>query len=214
MFSKERRSTGVAFFALTFSFQPALFMTARITPQTPLFMDRDGVINVRTPGDYVRTPEGFVPAPGLEEAMRTLAAAFGPIVVVTNQAGVGKGLMSEQDLAAVHQTMMHLVQHAGGRIDSVYFCPHLPAAGCRCRKPDTGMGEQAKADFPEIDFALSWMVGDSASDLEFGQRLGMRTVLIAGKIEEKERLDAMHPDFTFDSLLDFARFVKVFNEQK
>ena len=76
------------------------------------------------------------------------------------------------------------------------------------------MAHQAQADFPDIDFAQSWMVGDSASDLEFGRRLGMRTVLIEGKTEDADLLAAMQPDFQFASLLDFARFVKVFNERK
>ena len=180
-------------------------------PQS-LFLDRDGVINVRTVGDYVRSPDAFEPVPGLGEAMCLLAGLFGRIVVVTNQAGIGRGLMTEADLAAVHEKMQHLVAAAGGRMDRAYHCPHPPAAGCRCRKPQPGMAHQAQADFPDIDFAQSWMVGDSASDLEFGRRLGMRTVLIEGKTEDADLLAAMQPDFQFASLLDFARFVKVFNE--
>jgi histidinol-phosphate phosphatase family protein len=179
-----------------------------------LFLDRDGVINVRTPGDYVRSPDAFEPVPDLGEAMRLLAGQFGRIVVVTNQAGIGKGLMTEADLAAIHRRMLDLVAAAGGRIDRAYHCPHPPAAACACRKPLPGMGHQAQADFPDIDFAHSWMVGDSASDLDFGRRLGMRTVLIEGKAEEAALLAAARPDFRFGSLLDFARFVKIFNERK
>lgn len=179
-----------------------------------LFLDRDGVINVRTPGDYVRTPEAFIPADGLEEAVRLLTEVFGRIVVVTNQAGIGKGLMTAEDLGAVHARMLSIVRAAGGRIDGVYHCPHLSGAACGCRKPNTGMAEQAKADFPDIEFTEAWIVGDSASDLLFGQRLGMRTVLIEGKEEEKDLLAALHPDFVFASLLEFARFVKVFNKPK
>jgi len=172
------------------------------------------VINLRTPGDYVRSPDAFEPVPGLGEAMRLLADCFGRIVVVTNQAGIGKGLMTEADLVEVHTRMLQLVTAAGGRIDRAYHCPHPPAAGCNCRKPLPGMGHQAQSDFPDIDFAQSWMVGDSASDLDFGRRLGMRMVLIEGKTEEAELLAAAQPDFRFGSLLDFARFVKIFNEQK
>lgn len=172
-----------------------------------LFLDRDGVINVRTIGDYVRHPDAFVPADGLGEAMPLLAAHFGRIVVVTNQAGIGRGLMTEQDLAAVHEKMFEIVKAAGGRIDRAYYCPHAKDAGCRCRKPATGMAWLALADFPDIDFENAWLVGDSASDIAFGQSLGMRTVLIAGKSEEAEQLAKMRIDFRFDSLLAFARFV-------
>jgi D-glycero-D-manno-heptose 1,7-bisphosphate phosphatase len=172
-----------------------------------LFLDRDGVVNVRTPGDYVKTPDTFIPTPGFETAIRLLAAAFDPIIVVTNQAGIGKGLMSEADLHAVHEKMLRLAQEAGGRIDRIYYCPHPPDALCPCRKPATGMAWQALADFPQIDFEDAWIAGDSASDMVFGQALGLRTVLIQGKMEEWEKLRAMQLNFRFPSLLGFAEYV-------
>ncbi len=171
-----------------------------------LFLDRDGVVNVRTPNDYVKTPDAWLPAPGLEEALRLVAIDFQHIIVVTNQAGIGKELMSEADLTAVHAKMFAFAATAGGRIDVVYHCPHRPQAGCSCRKPATGMAWLALRDFPDIDFSQAWMVGDSASDMLFGQSLGMRTVLIAGKEEEQEKLSKMRVDFRFESLLDFAQF--------
>ena len=179
-----------------------------------LFLDRDGVVNERTPGDYVRSPEAFVPVEGLGPAMQLLTMLFGRIVVVTNQAGIGKGLMSEADLAAVHHKMQQMVQQGGGRIDRAYYCPHRSDAGCDCRKPAFGMALQAQRDFPDIDFQNSWMVGDSASDMAFGQGLGMRTALIEGKAEEAEILAAMKVDVRCKSLLEFAEFVKIFNERK
>lgn len=178
-----------------------------MTHMPTLFLDRDGVINMRTPGDYVRTPGMFEPTEQLGEAMRLLSACFGRIVVVTNQAGIGKGLMTERDLASVHQKMFELVAAGGGRIDRAYHCPHVKDAGCPCRKPATGMAWQALADFPEIDFENAWLVGDSASDIRFGQALGMHTVLIAGKTEEAAELAAMKVDFRFDSLFQFAGFI-------
>ena len=178
-------------------------MAARPT----LFLDRDGVINVRPIGDYVRMPEAFIATDGLGEALRLLAGQFGRIVVVTNQAGIGKGLMTEADLTSVHRSMRDIIAAAGGRIDGVYYCPHAKDAGCRCRKPATGMAWLALADFPDIDFENAWIAGDSVSDMQFGQALGMRTVLIRGKTEEAETLAAMKIDFRFDSLLHFARYV-------
>jgi D-glycero-D-manno-heptose 1,7-bisphosphate phosphatase len=174
---------------------------------TTLFLDRDGVINVRTPGDYVKTPDAFYPTEGLEEAMRLLAQKFGRIVVVTNQAGIGKGIMTSLELHAVHQRMIQIVEAAGGRIDRVYHCPHRSELGCTCRKPATGMAWLALADFPDIDFEDAWMVGDSHSDMEFAQTLGIRSALIRGKIEDVEMLSRMKIDFQFDSLLEFARWI-------
>ncbi len=172
-----------------------------------LFLDRDGVINERTPGDYIKTPNEVLPTEGLGEALRLLAEKFVRIIVVTNQAGIGKGLMTELDFYAVHQKMHSIIEAAGGRIDRVYHCQHRPDAGCTCRKPATGMAWLALADFPEIDFEDAWMVGDSVADMEFAQKLGIRSVLIRGKIEEVAALSRMKIDCQFDSLLEFARWI-------
>lgn len=171
-----------------------------------LFLDRDGVLNVRIPGDYVKSPEAFQPVEGFGEALRLLRAHFEPILVVTNQAGIGKGLMRVEDLEAVHRKMLLLAAEEGGPIDKVYHCPHRPEAACPCRKPATGMAWQALADFPSLQFENAWMVGDSASDIEFGRTLGLRTVLIEGKTEDTARLNALKVDFRFPSLLAFAQW--------
>lgn len=172
-----------------------------------LFLDRDGVINQRPPGDYVKSPEEFIPLPGLAEAMRLLSEKFDLILVVTNQQGIGKKLMGELQLADVHRRMRLLASAEGGRIDAVYHCPHLRESGCPCRKPATGMAWQAIQDFPKINLDDAWMVGDSAADMEFADRLGLRKVLISGKFEELELLGKMRVEFRFDSLLEFARFI-------
>ncbi|MCB0524276.1 MAG: HAD family hydrolase [Lewinellaceae bacterium] len=170
-----------------------------------LFLDRDGVINKRIPGDYIRSPEAFELLPGVEDALTMLSKKFDLIIVVTNQQGISKGLMSELDLANVHQKMREQIEAAGGRIDAVYHCPHLSAANCPCRKPATGMAWKALQDFPTIDFENCWMVGDSISDMKFAEILGLRKVLIRGKFEELEKLKDIQVDYTFDALLDFAR---------
>jgi D-glycero-D-manno-heptose 1,7-bisphosphate phosphatase len=173
-----------------------------------LFIDRDGVINERIPGDYVKSPAAFVPTKGLGGAMRLLAEKFDLIFVVTNQQGIGKGLMGEMELANVHRHMLQIATAEGGRIDKVYHCPHRKEANCPCRKPATGMAWLALQDFPEMDLTNAWMVGDSVSDMEFAERLGMRKVLIRGKMEELDLLEKVELDFAFDSLLDFARFME------
>lgn len=172
-----------------------------------LFLDRDGVLNVRPPGDYVKTPEAFIPVPGLAEALAQLYLVFDRIVVVTNQAGIGKGLMTAADLERVHDKLRNIAAEAGVPIDAIYFCPHRREEKCPCRKPATGMGLQAKTDFPDIIFSESWMVGDSLSDIAFGQALGMRTALIEGKTEEADAAAGIQTDGRFPDLPAFARFI-------
>ncbi len=169
-----------------------------------LFLDRDGVLNRRIPGGYITDPVDFVPERGAMQALAALCPFFQRIVVVTNQAGIGKGLMTASDLEAVHRKLLALAAAAGGRIDRVYHCPHPPSDNCTCRKPATGMALQAQADFPDIDFKNSWMVGDSSSDMHMAQTLGMTTVLIDGKFEEADLLKTLEVDYRFTSLLEFA----------
>lgn len=146
-----------------------------------LFLDRDGVINERIPNDYVKTVKEFSFFVGVPLAMEKIESIFGHIFVVTNQQGIAKGLMTESDLAKVHRHMKKTIENLGGRIDKIYYCPEKNPSPCR--KPNIGMAEQAKRDFPTIDFSRSVMVGDSVSDIEFGNRLGMFTVFIETKGE-------------------------------
>jgi D-glycero-D-manno-heptose 1,7-bisphosphate phosphatase len=169
-----------------------------------LFLDRDGVINTRIPGDYIQSREKFIFENGALEAITLLSRTFKYIIVVTNQAGIAKGRMSSNDVQDIHKYMQEEIEKAGGRIDGVYFCPHFANANCSCRKPQIGMAEQAKKDFPDLQYKDAWMVGDSGSDIYFGQRLGINTALIAGKTEENEALSSMVVTARFDSLLAFA----------
>ena len=143
-----------------------------------LFLDRDGVINREKPGDYIRTWEEFAFEPGALEALVRLAPIFGRIVIVTNQRGVGKGIMTEKDLEEIHFRMLSLIHEWGGRIDKIYSCTAIDPES-PCRKPNPGMAYAAQADFPEITFARSVMVGNHIRDMEFGRRLGMYTVWVA-----------------------------------
>ncbi len=119
--------------------------------------------------------------------------------MVTNQQGIGKGFMSERDLAEVHAKLLADADAVGVEIDAVFHCPALAATGDPCRKPAPGMGLRAQAEFPEIDFAESIMVGDSPSDVGFGESLGMRTVGITTSYADIGA--AQH----FASLLEFAQ---------
>lgn len=163
-----------------------------------LFLDRDGVINKRLMDDYVKTWSEFTFEYHVLEAIVKFSAIFGRIFIVTNQQGIAKGLMTEHDLKSVHNQMLMEIERVGGRIDGVYFCPHHAKDACNCRKPKTGMALQAKANFPEIDFTKSIMVGDSPSDIEMGHQLGMKTVFIG------EGNAPPHTDWQFDNLWAFA----------
>lgn len=137
-----------------------------------LFLDRDGVINYRLPNDYVKNIEQFVLMPGVVEALAALQPLFARIIVVTNQQGVGKGLMTEVNIEAIHAEMLRKLP----MIDRVYHCSALATAQHPDRKPNIGMALKAARDFPEIDLGASIMIGDTATDIEFGKRAGMKTL--------------------------------------
>lgn len=140
-----------------------------------LFLDRDGVVNTRILGGYVRSWDEFHFEAGALDAMPILARWAPRIVLVTNQQGIGKDLMTEADLAAIHERMLSEVAAAGGRIDAISFCPHLVADACDCRKPRPGMATDYLREHPEIDGSRSLMIGDTASDVEMGRRLALET---------------------------------------
>lgn len=146
-----------------------------------LFLDRDGVINVRIPDDYVKSPDEFQLLPGVAQAIQRANTLFGKIVVVTNQQGIGKGLMSERNLSEVHRYCSELLAETGALIDAYYFAPNLAHEESDLRKPATGMARLAKMEFPDIEFSKSVMVGDSDSDIQFGRNLGMRTVFVTDR---------------------------------
>lgn len=168
-----------------------------------LFLDRDGVINEEQVGSYVTQWNDFHFCAGAQEAMRQFSNLFGRIVVVTNQRGVGKGLMTLDDLKSISNKMVAEVVENGGRIDKVYAATSLHDSDHN-RKPNTGMGFQAKEDFPEIDFRKSIMVGNSMSDMEFGKRLNMKTIFITTK-HEPFVLPHDLIDMQYSSLIDWTK---------
>lgn len=144
-----------------------------------LFLDRDGVINRRIVGDYVKHWEQFEFLPGVVEAICKFSSIFGKIIVVSNQQGVGKGLMTENEVNEIHRKMIEEIVENGGRIDAVFFSPYLESAGSIIRKPGIGMALRARKQFPQINFRKSLIAGDSLSDMLFGKRVGMKTVFLS-----------------------------------
>lgn len=143
-----------------------------------VFLDRDGVINHRLPGAYVRCWEEFRFCRGARPALRRLKDHGYLLIVFTNQRGIGRGLMTEADLDAVHRRMQEELARSGAAVDAVFHCPHDRDADCECRKPRPGMLRRALERFP-IDPARSWVIGDSESDIEAGRTIGIPGVFVA-----------------------------------
>lgn len=170
-----------------------------------LFLDRDGVINVNKEKSYIFNRDEFVFTDRATEALASVAGLVGRIIVVTNQRGVEKGLMSLEDLADVHAYMVDNIEKAGGRIDAIYYCTSLEDDHPD-RKPNIGMPLKAQQLFPEIDFSKSIMVGDKSSDMQLGRNIGAVTVWIANP----HYLDTTTPgeiDKTFSSLYEFVQWL-------
>jgi len=167
-----------------------------------LFLDRDGVINRRIVGGYVTDWEEFAFLDGVLEAMRKFSSVFGKIIIVSNQQGIGKGLMTAEQLGSLHQKMLAEIEKTGGRVDMVFHSPYLEAEGHPDRKPGIGMAMRARQLFPEIEFSTSIMAGDSPSDIHFGKNAGMKTVFLGADVENVQ----VQPeaDFYFKDLLSFA----------
>lgn len=182
--------------------QPPPLDLKAIDKSWTLFLDRDGVINVDKPGSYIFSTDEFVFMNGLPGLFKKLTEKFGHTIVVTNQRGVGRGLMTEETLQAIHQKMEAGAAAAGGKIDAVYYCTAID--NCHpARKPNPGMVINALADFPGIDTGRSIVVGNNLSDMQFGRNAGLYTVFVR---TTNPGITLPHPDIdlAFDSLADFA----------
>lgn len=179
----------------------------RIDRRWTLFLDRDGVINEEKQDSYIFHYGEFVFYDKAKEALRIVDSLFGRIIIVTNQRGVGKGLMTAGDLRIIHDKMVAEIVLAGGRIDRIYYADSL-RDDHPDRKPNPGMALAAKAEFPEIDFSRAIMVGNSLSDMEFGRNAGMYTVFLR---TTQPALPLPHPliDLAFSSLYDFAKHLQM-----
>ncbi len=170
-----------------------------------LFLDRDGVINHEKDNDYILNWDEFIFYDDSPDALAQLKKKFGRMLIVTNQKGVGKGVMSLNDLANIHNNMLQHIEMKGGHIDRIYFCPDLSNDSPN-RKPQPGMALQAKMDFPEIDFSKSIMVGNRLSDMHFGRNAGMHTVFLATTHPETPFPDPLI-DLRLNSLWELATLV-------
>jgi D-glycero-D-manno-heptose 1,7-bisphosphate phosphatase len=164
-----------------------------------LFLDRDGVINVRNFDGYITSVENFVFAENAIRGLQQLYPFFERIIVVTNQQCIAKNIISRSNLDSIHRYMMDQLANAGVIIDAVFVAENERGATEDRRKPLPIMGLEAKEQFPNIQFENSLMVGDTDSDIQFGINLGMKTALVKSK--EKTIL---LPDFLVTDLEDLV----------
>ena len=174
----------------------------QINKSWTLFLDRDGVINEEKVGEYVLHWGEFIFSKGVLDIFKKLSDHFGRVIVVSNQRGVGKGLMTEAALQSIHLEMQREVEIVSGKIDKIYYCTEKDDK-CFNRKPNPGMALQALQDFPDIDLTKSVMVGNKPGDMKFGRSAGMFTVFVKTTNPDQP---LPHPDIdaAFPSLYDFA----------
>jgi D-glycero-D-manno-heptose 1,7-bisphosphate phosphatase len=141
-----------------------------------VMIDRDGVINEDS-GDFIKSVAEWQPIAGSLKAIAALHRAGWRVAVVTNQSGVGRGLYDEATLAAIHRHMRERVVAAGGALAGIYYCPHLPDAGCECRKPKPGLFRALERELG-VSVTDAPYIGDRISDVEAAEAVGARPIIV------------------------------------
>ncbi|MEO8096119.1 MAG: D-glycero-beta-D-manno-heptose 1,7-bisphosphate 7-phosphatase [Acidobacteriota bacterium] len=171
-----------------------------------IFLDRDGVIN-RDRLDFIKSWEEFEFLPTALQALAILAKTAYHIVVVSNQSGVGRGLLSKATLGEIHEKMIERIQTNGGRIDGVFYCPHVLGEGCSCRKPEPGLFLTAAQELG-IDLDASWSVGDRYRDVQAASRAGIRAILLYRELPDSTEIPETDLKFVRAAdLLDATRII-------
>jgi D-glycero-D-manno-heptose 1,7-bisphosphate phosphatase len=186
------------------------FMTGQKKMQNVVFLDRDGVINRDSP-DYIKSWSEFEFLPGSIEAMKLLTLNGFPIIVITNQSVIHRKMVSESGLNLIHGKMKKTVQSNGGDIKDIFYCPHMPEDRCDCRKPKPGLLFKAKKKY-RIDLETSFMVGDSAKDIECALNAGCGSAILVktgnGIAAKKLLKDKMiQPDVIVLNLLEAVNWI-------
>jgi D-glycero-D-manno-heptose 1,7-bisphosphate phosphatase len=154
-----------------------------------VFLDRDGVINRNRPsGDYVKSWEEFQFLPGARGAIARLTQAGFRLLVITNQACIGKGIVSSDIVQQIHELMILEIARSGGRNEAVLCCPHLPDEGCQCRKPSPGLLKRAQEEY-KVDLGQAILVGDSVTDVQTAAAVSMPAIMVLsglGRISDLE----------------------------
>ena len=178
--------------------------------QKVVFLDRDGVIN-RDSAQYIKTWEEFDFLPNSLEALHILTSTGHPIILITNQSAINRGLTTMAHLQEIHRQMSRVIEEAGGRILDIFFCPHKPSENCACRKPKPGMIQQAREKH-NIDLAASIFIGDSEKDILCARAAGCGQsilVLTGNGPSSMQQLEkkGIGPDYLAKDLLEATRWI-------
>ena len=151
-----------------------------MTKSKAIFLDRDGVLNVKK-NDYVKTVSELELFPFILQPLKKLQNAGFKLIIITNQSAINRGLTTHEEIKKIHLELEKFLKNDNITIDGIYYCPHRPDENCSCRKPKPGMIHQAVTDW-NLDVHSSWFVGDSESDVEAGKSVGCKTMLISSKL--------------------------------
>jgi len=174
--------------------------------QAYVMLDRDGVINYDS-DDFIKSADEWNPLPGSLEAIALLNEHGYKVVVITNQSGLGRGLYNETALAEIHTKMHRLTKEKGGKIEAVYYCPHLPEDNCACRKPKPGLLKDFAKEKSQ-SLAELYFIGDKLADIQAAEAAGANPILVkTGKGQKtiKNNPQISHP--IFENLYDTAKFI-------
>lgn len=173
-----------------------------------VFLDRDGVINKKAKEhDYIKNWGEFEFLPDVGKTIRKLNKDF-LIVVITNQRGIGRGVMSFEGLEEIHRKMKAGLNRQKAKIDKIYFCPHKLDENCECRKPNPGLILKASRDL-NINLKNSFMVGDSIEDIEAGKKAGCKTIFLKNKASLKKHGNkTIKTDFIIKNFSELTKVVK------
>ncbi len=169
-----------------------------------LFLDRDGVVNDEKHMNYINHWEEFKFYPRVKEAIKIFSEKFGRIFIVTNQRGVAKGLTKLENLQDIHNNLLSEVESAGGKIDKIYFCCDMDNSSLN-RKPNTGMGLEAKKDYPDVEFERSVMIGNTITDMEFGRNLGIAINIFLPTTHPHIKVQSPLIDMVFPDLFSVSK---------
>jgi len=168
-------------------------------------LDRDGTINVER--HYLADPAQVELVDGAAEGLRHMRELGLELIVITNQSGVGRGYFSEPTLALIHDRLIQCLDAEGVQLSSIYVCPHVPADGCRCRKPGTALLEQAARE-RAFEPGDAFVIGDKPSDVELGRRAGSTTFLVRTGYGSAVAGAAPGADFVVEDLREAARVIE------
>ena len=174
-----------------------------------VFLDRDGTLNYDS--GYLKSASELKLLPGVGPALARLKAAGARLVVVTNQSGVGRGILTLKDLEAIHARLEGLLEQDDAALDAIYFCPHHPDDGCRCRKPARGMVDRAVSEL-QVDLRRSYLIGDHARDVQLAKAVGAKAILVtSGRVDEQAinmlRAQQAMPDTIVQSMAEAVDWI-------